>query len=153
MADRGGYHSSIFARNCASSGNGALSLDTTPSQLAPVDSVRYRRWQKDNSPRPQIIERAGYLPSSTHRQDTDQFEYVNALDPITRGGAISASNPLLRGRSVVPVVKGLSCKRVHVGSRALQLGRKWVHYLGIILNSSVQGSLNRHGHINATRRL
>ena len=28
-----------------------------------------------------------------------------------------------------------------VGSRALRLGRKWVHYLGIILNSSVQGLL------------
>ena len=130
----------ILAGNCASSGNGALSSDTTPSQLVPVDSVRYRRWQKDNSPRPQIIERAGYLPSSTRRQDTDQFGYVNAPDPITKGGAVSASNPLLRGRSVVAVVKGLSWKRVHVGSRALQLGRKWVHYLGIILYSSMQGS-------------
>ena len=141
MADRGSYHSSIFAGNCASSSNGALSSDTTLSQLAPVDSVRYRRWQKDYLPRPQIIERAGYLPSSTRHQDTDQFGYVNAPDPITRGGAVSASNPLVQGRSVVAVVKGLAWKRVHVGSHALRLGRKWVHYLGIILNSSVQGSL------------
>ena len=120
MADRGSYHSSIFTGNCASSGNGALSSDTTLSQLAPVDSVRYRRWQKDNSSRTQIIERAGYLPSSTRHQDTDQFRYVNAPDPITGGGAVSASNPLLRGRSVVAVVRDLAWP----GS-----GSTWAHVL------------------------
>ena len=137
MGNRGGYHSrhprselhvlwqwrSIIGHHTVSAGTSGF------SQI-----------QKDNSPRPQIIERAGYLSSSTRRQDTDQFGYVNALDPITKGGAVSASNPLLRGRSVVAVVKGLSWKQVHVGSRALQLGRKWVHYLGIILYSSVQDS-------------
>ena len=138
MADRGGYHSSIFAGNCASSGNGegngALSSDTTPSQLASVDLVRYRRWQKDNLPIPQTIERAGYLPSSTHRQDTD---YKCTGPDYKRRSSLSIESAATRkvsgSRSEGP---GLE-----VGSRALRLGRKWVHYLGIILNSSVQGSL------------
>ena len=135
MANRGNYHNrhprwelrSIIGHHTVSAGTSGF------SQIQKV--------QKDNlPPRPQIIERAGYLPSSTRRQDTDQFGYEKAPDPITKGGAVSASNPPLRGRSVVAVVKGLSWKQVHVGSRALQLGRKWVHYLGIILYSSVQGS-------------
>ena len=134
-----------------SSSNDALSLDATLSQLAPVDSVKHRSWQKDNSPRPQILERAGYLPSSTHCQDTDQFGYVNAPDKRRSSLSIesAASRKVSGSRSEGPGLEAGPC-----GLMCSPIGKKMGPLLGNCLKQLRAGFTGDwHGHIIATQHL